>query len=58
MAKVRKALLAGLGAGVASLATSWVKTGKLDWAAGGVAVGAAVVAGLAVWRVPNAPQVK
>jgi hypothetical protein len=56
MAKVRKALIAAAGAAAASLVTSYTKTGKLDGAAVALAVGAAVVAGWAVWQVRNAPK--
>jgi hypothetical protein len=58
MAKVRKALIAAAGAAVTALVTSYAKTGKLDAAAAGIALGAAVVAGWAAWRVPNAPAAK
>jgi CII-binding regulator of phage lambda lysogenization HflD len=55
MSKVRKALIAAAGAAAAALVTSYAKTSKLDAAAVGIALGAAVVAGWAAWRVPNAP---
>jgi CII-binding regulator of phage lambda lysogenization HflD len=55
MSKVRKALIAAVGAAATALVTSYAKTGKLDAAAVGIALGAAVVAGWAAWRVPNAP---
>jgi hypothetical protein len=58
VSKVRKALLAALTAGVGSLASAYAANGKIDGAAVSVAIGAAAVAGLAVWRVPNAPQVR
>jgi hypothetical protein len=57
MSKVRKALVAGGLAGVAALVAA-IQDGKVDNADIGTIVAAVVVAGLAVWRVPNAPAVK
>lgn len=61
MAKVRKALLAAVSAGGAVLLgelTVAVPADAESWAALGVKVlGAAAVAGYAVWRTPNAQAV-
>jgi hypothetical protein len=57
IARIRKAVIAGLSAGVSVAIGAIVAAGKLDEeqvsAAIGAGVAAAVVAGLAVWRVPN-----
>ena len=59
MAKVRKAVLAAVSAAasvaLAGLATEIPRT-QAGWVAlGTAALGAAFVAGYAVWRVPNTP---
>lgn len=58
MSKVRKALLAALGAGLSAAVTALVSGKGLNSAAVGTIIGAMVVAGWAVWRVPNAPAAK
>jgi hypothetical protein len=55
--KISKALVAGGLAGAAALAAA-IQDGKVDNADIGTIVAAVVVAGLAVWRVPNAPAAK
>lgn len=56
LARIRKALLAGLGATVAALLGAWVQSGRApSWPEIGTAVGAGVAFGWGVWRVPNAP---
>jgi len=56
LARVRKALLAGLGATASALAAAIVQKGGLPgWPEVGVAIGAGVTAGWAVWQVKNAP---
>ena len=53
--KVRKALVAAVGAFIAAEVAAAVKTGGWPgWAETGTAAGLGVAAGLAVWRVPNA----
>jgi hypothetical protein len=54
MSKVRKALIAAGLAAAAALVTA-IQDGRVDNADIGTVVAAAVVAGVAVWRVPNAP---
>lgn len=59
MARVRKALVAAVTAGLAAGIAVLVKAGTVDnttigQAAGAFAV-AAIAAGLATWKVPNAP---
>lgn len=53
MTKIRKALTAGFLAGVGAVGAAFTD-GSLTNAEIGVAVGVAVTAALAVWRVPNA----
>jgi hypothetical protein len=54
-ARIRKAVLAGLGATVAALVTAFVQSGRAPGAPEiGAAVGTGVLAGWLVWRVPNA----
>lgn len=53
LATIRKALMGAAGAFVAGLGSA-AAAGKLDWPAAGTALGVAVAAGLAVWRVENA----
>jgi uncharacterized membrane protein (UPF0136 family) len=58
MARIRKAVVAGLGAGVAAGAAVLFKAGALDDTTIGQALGAfaaaAVAVGWATWRAPNA----
>ena len=55
MKRVRKAVLAGLGATVTALVTAYVQSGRMPgWPEVGTAVGLGVASGLAVWRVENA----
>lgn len=54
MSKVRKALVAGAGAFASALLAAAAQDGGWPgWPGVGVAVGAGVAAGWAVWRVPN-----
>jgi len=57
IARIRKAVLAGLGAGVSAAVGALVAAGSLDQEqvskAIGVGVAAAVAVGWATWRVPN-----
>jgi uncharacterized membrane protein YjjB (DUF3815 family) len=59
LARVRKALVAAVAAGLAAGIAVLVKAGSVDDNTIGQAIGAfavaAVAAGLATWRVPNAP---
>lgn len=55
MNTIRKALLAAVAAGVAAV-TQAISSGGLDSVNWAVVLGAAVVAGLAVWGIPNAPK--
>jgi hypothetical protein len=59
LARIRKAVVAGLGAGVAAAVPVIWKSGKLDSATISQAVGAFVAAaalvGWATWRAPNTP---
>ena len=56
MPRVRKALVAGVGAALTALITAAVQHGGIpDAAAIGSAVALGVAAAWAVWRVPNAP---
>ncbi len=59
MARVRKALVAAVTAGLAAGIAVLVKAGTVDNTTIGQAVGAfavaAIAAGLATWKVPNAP---
>lgn len=58
MARVRKALVAAAGAGLAAGIAVLVKGGTADsatiWQALGAFVAAAIPVGLATWRAPNA----
>lgn len=61
MSKIRKAVVAGVGAGVGAAVTVLAKSGwRLDSATLGQAVGAFLAAGLpvgwATWRTVNAPR--
>lgn len=56
MSKIRKALVAGLAAGVTGLGTALAGGARLDSQTIGAAVGLAVTAAWAVWRVPNAAR--
>jgi len=53
MKYVRKALTAALGALIAGIGSA-AAAGKLDWPAAGTALGVAIAAGLATWRIENA----
>lgn len=57
LARIRKAVVAGLGAGLSVAVGALVAAGSLDREQVGKAIGAgaaaAVVAGWATWRVPN-----
>lgn len=53
MSKIRKAVTAGAVAAVGAIGAA-LADGALSNAEIGVAIGAAVAAALAVWRVPNA----
>lgn len=55
MAKIRKAVLAALGAAATGLGAA-LADGDLTSAELGTLAGLAIAAALAVWRVPNAPQ--
>lgn len=59
MEKVRKAVIAGLGAGIVAALGVLLKAGRLDSVTVSQALGALVAAGASVgwatWRVPNAP---
>lgn len=56
--KVRKALVAAVGAFISAEATAAITAGGWPgWAETGAAVGLGVAAGFAVWRVPNAKAV-
>jgi hypothetical protein len=56
MKRVRKALLAGVGAALTGLITAAVQKGAAPgWGEVGAAVGLGIAAALAVWRVPNGP---
>jgi hypothetical protein len=59
LARIRKALVAALGAGVAAAVPVIWKSGKLDGDTVSQAVGAffaaAALVGWATWRAPNAP---
>jgi uncharacterized membrane protein YjjB (DUF3815 family) len=59
MARVRKALVAAVTAGLAAGIAVLVKAGAIDDTTVGQAIGAfavaAIAAGLATWKVPNAP---
>jgi hypothetical protein len=59
LARVRKAIIAGLAAGLSVAVGALVAAGTLDQEqvskAIGAGVAAAVVAGWATWRVPNKP---
>jgi uncharacterized membrane protein YjjB (DUF3815 family) len=59
MARVRKALVAAVTAGLAAGIAVLIKAGTVDNDTIGQAVGAfavaAIAAGLATWKVPNAP---
>jgi uncharacterized membrane protein YjjB (DUF3815 family) len=59
LARIRKAVVAGVVAGLAAGIAVLVKAGTVDNTTIGQAVGAfavaAFAAGLATWRVPNAP---
>jgi len=59
IARIRKAVIAGLSAGLSVAVGALVAAGSLDQEqiskAIGAGVAAAVVAGWATWRVPNAP---
>ena len=57
MGKVAKAITAAVLAAIGA-ATTALADGEITWAEGGVIVGAAVVAGYGVWRVPNTPQAR
>lgn len=61
LARIRKAVIAGLGAGLAAAVAVAAKAGTLDRATVSQMIGAFVVAaaitGLATWRVPNAQEV-
>jgi hypothetical protein len=60
LARIRKAVIAGLGAGLSVAVGALVAAGTLDQdqisKAIGAGVAAAVVAGWATWRVPNASR--
>ncbi len=56
MKYMRKALTAAAGAFVAGLGSS-LAAGKLDWPAAGAALGLAVAAGVATWRIENARKI-
>jgi hypothetical protein len=56
MKRVRKALLAGVGAALTGLITAAEQSGKMPGVPElGAAVALGIVAAWAVWRVPNAP---
>jgi hypothetical protein len=56
MARIRKALLAGLGAALTGLITATVQKGAAPgWGEVWAALGLGIAAALAVYRVPNAP---
>lgn len=54
MARIRKAITAGIAAGLAAIAQAAATTGlaHVNWA---VVAGAVVAAGYATWQVSNAP---
>jgi hypothetical protein len=54
MARIRKAIVAGLLAAAGALVTAVSNGTALSWPVVGAAVGVGVAAALAVWRVPNA----
>jgi len=58
LARVRKALVAGLGAFASGLIAAGVQKGsvQLGWPEVLAAAGLGVAAGLATWRVPNSPR--
>jgi hypothetical protein len=60
LARIRKAVIAGLGAGLAAGAAVLLKAGTLDDATVGQALGAfaaaAAAVGYATWRTPNKPS--
>jgi len=62
LARIRKCVVAGVGAGVAAAVPVIWKSGNLDGAAVSQAIGAffaaAVLVGWATWRAPNAPAVR
>jgi hypothetical protein len=53
MSKIRKAIVAGLGAGVSALGTALAGGAKLDAQTLGAAAGLALATAWAVWRAPN-----
>jgi hypothetical protein len=55
MSKIRKALLAGLGAAAAAVTAGLANGGDLNWGLVAGAAGAALLAGLGVYTVPNVP---
>jgi hypothetical protein len=59
LARIRKAIIAGLGAMLASVGAAYVQqapTNSTEWITlAFAALGAGVIVGFATWRVPNAP---
>lgn len=58
MARIRKALAAGVLAALTALLSAWVAAGRVQWGEVGTAVGAGITAGLAVYGIRNAGTIE